>query len=140
MREEFDRSVLSGSAARLLDVLLEFADAQGRTQVPTSTLAGRTGLTQGGLMQARNELTRHGLLRTEPGFSANGLRGPNVYRLNLGELAPASSASSADESGRSEASLPARRSGGEDLPESSRGRRARPGRFRSLFRRGRTES
>jgi hypothetical protein len=31
-------------------------------------------------------LASHGLLRTEPGFSPNGLRGANVYVLNIAVL------------------------------------------------------
>lgn len=102
----FDRSSLGFEAVRLLEALLERADDAGRAQVPTTALLKASGLTQGSLMRARNELTRNGLLRTESGFSANGLRGANVYTLNLGALEPASTSISGGESGQKRTSEP----------------------------------
>lgn len=86
----FDRDSLGFEAAKLLDVLLEHVDDDGRAQIPTATLLEESGLTQGALIRARTELTREVLLRTEPGFSASGLRGANVYVLNMTVLDPPS--------------------------------------------------
>lgn len=128
MSETFDRSALGHEAARLLEDLLGRVNEVGRTQVPTSTLLGSTKLTQGGLMRARNELTRHQLLRTEPGFSDNGLRGPNVYVLNMCAL---------EEPREQEPELPRvpeQRSASEEvLPGSSGPRHAKRGWLRTLL-------
>ena len=86
----FDRNSLGFEAAKLLDVLLEHVNEIGRAQVPTYALLKETGLTQGALVRARSELTRESLLRTEPGFSSSGLRGANVYVLNMTVLDPPS--------------------------------------------------
>lgn len=94
----FDRSVLGSEAARLLEALLETVGDTGQAQVSTPVLLKASGLTQGAFVRARTELTRHGLLRSEPGFSANGLRGANVYTLNLAALGVTSSAVSGGES------------------------------------------
>jgi hypothetical protein len=79
----FDRSVLGYEAGKLLEALLDRVDGAGRAQVPTTALLKASGLTQGALVRARTELTQRGLLRTEPGFSANGLRGrtytPSIF-------------------------------------------------------------
>lgn len=128
MSETFDRSVLSHEGVRLLEELLERVNEVGRTQVPTSTLLGATRLTQGGLTRARGELVRHQLLRTEPGFSANGLRGPNVYVLNMCVL------EEQPEPSPEEPRVPEQRSGPEEvLPPSSGPRHARKGWLRSLL-------
>lgn len=86
----FDRSVLGFEAAKLLEILLEHVNESGRAQVASSDLLGKSGLTQGALVRARAELVREGLLRVEPGFSASGLRGANVYALNLTVIEPPS--------------------------------------------------
>lgn len=96
----FDRNALSGEAGRLLDALLLHVGETGRAQVSTSALLGDSGLTQGALMRARTELNQFGLLRTEPGFSASGLRGANVYVLNVAVIEPPSSPILEDETGR----------------------------------------
>lgn len=102
----FDRNILGSEAAKLLEVLLERADEAGRAQMPTTTLLKASGLTQGALVRARNALTQHGLLRTEPGFSTNGLRGANVYALNLVALGPTSTPVHEGESDQNRASEP----------------------------------
>lgn len=102
----FDRKVLSREAGKLLDVLLEHVNEIGRAQVATSALLKETGLTQGALVRARTELTQQALLRTEPGFSASGLKGANVYVLNMTALEPASESDSEDETGRITAEEP----------------------------------
>lgn len=79
----FDRDALSREAILLLDVLLRHASSTGRAQVPSSDLLTEGGLTQGGLVRARGELVRSGLMRVEPGFSQSGLRGANIYVLNM---------------------------------------------------------
>lgn len=139
MDHGFDRSLLSAEAHALLEVLERFADPDGRTQVPVSVLLGNTGLTQGALLRARGELTRHGLLRTQPGFAANGRRGPNVYTLNRPALespSGASPASEGGESGQSETTgtfaLPG--PAVEEVPELPRRRHARPNWFARLLR------
>lgn len=99
----FDRSILGSEAGKLLETLLERADETGKAQVPTTALLKASGLTQGALMRARNELTRNSLLRTEPGYSANGLRGANVYALNLGLLERTSTSIPGSESGQNRA-------------------------------------
>jgi hypothetical protein len=96
----FDRSVLGYEAGKLLEALLDRVDDAGRAQVPTTVLLKASGLTQGALVRARNELTQRGLLRTEPGFSANGLRGANIYALNLRLLGDGSSDVPDGESGQ----------------------------------------
>jgi hypothetical protein len=128
MSETFDRSVLGHEAVRLLEELLKRVNEVGRTQVPTSVLLGSTKLTQGGLTRARGELVRHQLLRTEPGFSANGLRGPNVYVLNMCLLEPPCAEDPV------EPVVPEQRSAPEEvLPASSGPRHARKGWLRSLL-------
>lgn len=84
----FNRATLSREGARLLEALLEHMDEAGRAQVSTSELLGASGLTQGAFIRGRSELAGHGLLRSEPGFSSNGLRGANVYTLNMAALIP----------------------------------------------------
>lgn len=86
-----DRSVLSSEAGKLLQVLLA-ADETGRVQISTKHLMRESGLTEGALMRARDELTRSDLLRIEPGFRANGLRGANFYVLNMLALDPSKGA------------------------------------------------
>jgi hypothetical protein len=86
----FDRSVLGFEAAKLLKVLLEHVNEIGRAQVASSDLLRGSGLTQGALVRARAELVRESLLRVEPGFSASGLRGANVYVLNMTVIDPPS--------------------------------------------------
>lgn len=96
----FDRTALSNEAVRLLDALLAHVNEIGRAQIPSSTLLKESGLTQGALVRARAELTRASLLRTEPGFSSSGLRGANVYVLNMTVIEPPSEPITEDESGR----------------------------------------
>lgn len=96
----FDRTALGFEAGALLDVLLGRVDDTGRAQIPTTDLVKGSKLTQGGLTRARTELTRQGLLRTETGYSANGLRGANVYVLDLALLGPVSVSDSQGESGQ----------------------------------------
>lgn len=96
----FDRTTLSNEAARLLDALLVHVNEIGRTQTPSSVLLKESGLTQGALVRARGELTRAALLRTEPGFSSSGLRGANVYVLNMAVIEPPSTEIPESESGR----------------------------------------
>lgn len=96
----FDRSFLGSEAVRLLDVLLKHVNEIGRAQVPLTLLLKESDLTQGALMRARTELTRANLLRTEPGFSSSGLRGANVYVLNMPVIEPSSVQVPGDESGR----------------------------------------
>lgn len=79
----FDRSVLGFEAAKLLEVLLDHVDGIGRAQVSGAVLLRETGLTQGALVRARAELIRESLLSVATGFSASGLRGANVYTLNM---------------------------------------------------------
>ncbi len=86
----FDRSVLGFEAAKLLEVLLSHVNEIGRAQVASSDLLRQSGLTQGALVRARSELVRESLLRVEPGFSASGLRGANVYVLNMTTIEPPS--------------------------------------------------
>lgn len=78
-----DRSALSGEARKLLEALLK-RQRGGRAQLSAAQLLEVTGLTRGALLRARAELTRNGLMRTESGFSAVGLRDSNVYVLNMG--------------------------------------------------------
>lgn len=82
----FDRTVLGYEGAKLLEALLGHVNEAGRAQVSTSELLSGSGLTQGAFIRGRTELSQHGLLRTEPGFSPNGLRGANVYVLNMTAL------------------------------------------------------
>lgn len=100
----FDRDSLGFEASKLLDVLLEHVDENGSAQVPTATLLEDSGLTQGALVRARSELTRQFVLRTQPGFSASGLRGANVYTLSRSVLAAPSSPSEPVEDGSEEPS------------------------------------
>lgn len=97
---DFDRTSLSDEAVKLLDALLAHVNEIGRTQTPSSVLLKESGLTQGALVRARGELTRAALLRTEPGFSSSGLRGANVYVLNMAVLEPPSVLIPEGESGR----------------------------------------
>lgn len=134
----FDRSILGFEAARLLEALLERVDESGRAQVPTTVLLKASCLTQGALIRARNELTQGGLLRTEPGFSANGLRGANVYAVNLGLLEPTSASTMEGESGQNRASEP--QSTASPAPSglreaSSEGQPSRKGFLARMFRR-----
>jgi hypothetical protein len=96
----FDRSILGYEAGKLLETLLDRVDGAGRAQVPTTALLKASGLTQGALVRARTELTQRGLLRTEPGFSVNGLRGANIYALDLRLLGGGSSDVPGGESGQ----------------------------------------
>lgn len=96
----FDRSALGHEAGKLLNVLLDHVNEIGRAQVASSALLKETGLTQGALVRARGELTRSGLLRVEPGFSGSGLRGANVYVLNMTAIEPPSTSILEDETGR----------------------------------------
>jgi hypothetical protein len=102
----FDRSVLGYEAGKLLETLLDRVNDAGRAQVPTTVLLKASGLTQGALVRARTELTQRGLLRTEPGFSANGLRGANIYALDLRLLGGGSSDVPAGESGQNRTANP----------------------------------
>lgn len=136
----FDRDVLGSEAAKLLEALLEHVGDEGQGQVSTATLVKASGLTQGGLVRARTELTQHGLLRTEPGFSANGLRGANVYLVNLAALGLASPQVSEGESDQNRTEI----SDADPSPAQSAVRTAsseqnqvRPGLFSRLFRRNR---
>lgn len=92
----FDRSSLGFEAVKLLEILLEHVNEIGRAQVPTSVLLKKSGLTQGALVRGRAELTRQSLLRVEPGFSSSGLRGANVYVLNMLAVEPSSTPSRGD--------------------------------------------
>lgn len=96
----FDRTALSNEAEKLLDALLVHVNEIGRAQIPSSVLSKESGLTQGAMLRARAELTRACLLRTEPGFSSSGLRGANVYVLNMPVIEPSSTAILEDETGR----------------------------------------
>lgn len=107
----FDRSTLGNEASRLLEVLLGHAGEDGRAQVPTSALQKETGLTQSGLARGRDELVRNMLVRVETGYSANGLRGANVYTLNKAVLMPPSTENLEDESDQNRAG-----GGAADLP------------------------
>ena len=98
-----DRNALSSEAGKLLESLLKHAGESGRAQVATSVILKDSGLTQGALMRARSELVRNMLLRTEPGFSPSGLRGANVYVLNLPALGIDSRQILEDETGRTDA-------------------------------------
>lgn len=133
----YDRSALGYEAGKLLDALLKHVNEIGRAQVPTSTLLKDSGLTQGALVRARTELTRNGLLRTEPGFSATGLRGANVYVLNMTAIEPPSEPILEDETGRIEADdsdAAGHQVSGEVPAPSGRHRSERKGFLRSLFR------
>lgn len=137
----FDRSILSGEAVKLLDVLLRHANDIGRVQVPSSVLLKESGLTQGALVRARAELTRASLLRTEPGFSSSGLRGANVYVLNMAVIEPSSASASEGESGRIEAeepNVPAHLVSGEVPAPSGRHRGERKSLWKRFF--GRTQA
>jgi hypothetical protein len=132
----FDRKVLSGEAGKLLDALLDHVNEIGRAQVPSSTLLKETGLTQGALVRARGELTRQSLLRTEPGFSSSGLRGANVYVLNMTAIEPPSEPVLEDESGRTvaeEPDVPAHPVSGEVPAPSGRHRSSRKGFLRRFL-------
>jgi hypothetical protein len=95
----FDRNALSPEAAQLLEILLRHTDEIGRAQISTTALLRDSGLPQSALTRAREELSSQSLLCVEPGYSARGLRGANVYVLNLGALEPPSDISSTGESG-----------------------------------------
>lgn len=132
----FDRKVLSQEAGKLLDVLLEHVNEIGRAQVASSALLKETGLTQGALVRARTELTQQALLRTEPGFSASGLKGANVYVLNMTALEPASTPNPEDETGRIKAEEPVGAGhlvSGEVPAPSGRHRSERKGLLRRIF-------
>lgn len=134
----FDRSVLGFEAAKLLETLLERVDDTGQAQVPTTALLKASGLTQGALVRARTELTQHGLLRTEPGFSANGLRGANVYFVNTAALEATSSGVLGDEAGQNRTGIPQAilpPAGSQVRSDSDEGNQVRRGWFSRLFRR-----
>jgi len=137
----YDRNALGHEARKLLDALLKHVNEAGRAQVATTALLKDSGLTQGALVRARAELTRSGLLRTEPGFSATGLRGANVYVLNLTAIDPPSEQVLEDETGRIEADDPdaAGHQVSEEIPTpSGRHRSERKGFLYGLFRRSRS--
>lgn len=137
----FDRSTLSNEATKLLDVLLEHVSESGQLQVSSSRLLRESGLTQGALVRARGELTREGLLRTKPGFSSSGLRGANVYVLDLSVLGPASGHILEDEIGRIDAEDPDAVTpppSGEGATPSGRHRSERKGWWKKFF--GRTQA
>lgn len=96
----FDRNLLSREASWILEALLGRADDRGEVQISTSVLASVSGLSQGALARGRSELVSHLLLREAKGYSANGLRGANVYTLNLLLLNPPSVPNPAGEPGR----------------------------------------
>jgi hypothetical protein len=98
----FDRDALSTEAILLLDVLLRYANSTGRAQASSSDLLKGSGLTQGGLVRARGELARSGLMRVEPGFSPSGLRGANIYALDILTITEPSGSSFQGESTRNE--------------------------------------
>ncbi|AYD81273.1 hypothetical protein SEA_KELA_105 [Streptomyces phage Kela] len=132
----FDRSVLSSEATKLLDVLLDHVNEIGRAQVATSTLLKESGLTQGALVRARTELTQASLLRTEPGFSSSGLRGANVYVLNMTTIEPASVQDSEVESGRigaQDRDVAGQKESGDVQAASGRHRGERKGFWKRLF-------
>lgn len=136
MSYSFDRSTLSHEGARLLDSLLGHVNEIGRAQVPTAVLLKDTGLTQGALVRARSELTTSSLLRTEPGYSNSGLRGANVYVLNMVALEPPSSLLPEGETGRSEAEepvVPAQRPSSEPMTSSGRHRAERKSLWSRFF-------
>lgn len=102
----FDRGALGHEAGKLLDALLNHVNEIGRVQVASSVLLKETGLTQGALVRGRAELVRSGLLRVEPGFSGSGLRGANVYVLNMTAIEPPSKQILEDETGRTDTEEP----------------------------------
>lgn len=99
----FDRSTLGREAGKLLETLLTHVNEIGRAQASSTALLKSSGLTQGALVRARSELVRSGLLRVEPGLSSSGLRGANVYVLNMAVLEPSSTEILEDETGRIDA-------------------------------------
>lgn len=101
MRETaFDKRSLGNEAGKLLEALLKHADGQDEVQMSTSALTEASGLTQGGLTRGRTELTEHLLLRVSKGYSENGLRGANLYTLNLPALGTRSEPDSPGEPGQ----------------------------------------
>lgn len=96
----FDRNILGFEAAKLLETLLKRAGSDGRAQVSAADLRADSGLSPGALTRARTKLVERGLVRVEPSFSANGLRGANIYILDLTALRPTSSEVSEGESGQ----------------------------------------
>jgi hypothetical protein len=136
-----DLTALGNEARRLLEVLLEHAGEDGRAQVSTAALMRETGLTQGGLIRARSELTSNLLVKVEKGYTASGRLGANVHTLNPALLEPASSVEMEDESGQNmteepalalvPADMPVRAASEEPTPE-------RQGFWSRLFRRSRT--
>ncbi|AXH66267.1 hypothetical protein SEA_SATIS_106 [Streptomyces phage Satis] len=137
----FDRNVLSNEAGRLLTALLGQINEIGRAQVGTAVLLKESGLTQGALVRARTELTQQGLLRTEPGFSSSGLRGANVYVLNMTVLDPPSASILEDETGRTDAddsSTPGHPVSGEVPAPSGRHRSDRPSLWSRLLGKGKS--
>lgn len=135
----FDRNVLSSEAGKLLTTLLGHVNEIGRAQVPTTSLLKESGLTQGALVRARNELTQHSLLRTEPGFSSSGLRGANVYVLNMTVIEPPSTDVLEGETGRTmsdDSDEPGHLVSGEVPAPSGRHRSERSSLWGRLFRRG----
>lgn len=134
----FDRGALSSEAGKVLDALLTHVNEIGRAQVSTSDLLKGSGLTQGALVRGRAELTRAGLLRTERGFSSSGLRGANVYVLNMTVIEPPSIPFQEDETGRMEADEPETPGHlvSREVPAPSGGHRgARKGFWKGLFNR-----
>lgn len=130
----FDRTVLSYEAKKLLEVLLDASDI-GRAQISASRLRKDSGLTEGALIRARSELTRNRLLRTEPGLSANGLRGANVYVLDMMTLDPPQESKASDPTPTEPVAegvleVP------EEVPEPSVPHRSKRRGFLGLFRRG----
>jgi hypothetical protein len=116
----FDTATLGSEASKLLTVLLSHAHSDGRAQVSTAGLLKETGLTQGALVRARSELTRHRLLNVERGYSANGLRGANVYILNRYALGLSLAGSSEDGTGAPSlegATAPERTTSSDDMAE-----------------------
>lgn len=130
----FDRSALSHEARKLLEALLGASDI-GRAQIPASRLREDSGLTEGALIRARSELTRNKLLRTEPGVSANGLRGANVYVLDMLTLDPPEE-KEVPESVPPEPKVEDVLEVQEEVPESSGRHRSERRGFLGFFRRG----
>ena len=105
----FDRSLLGSDATRLLEVLLERVNEIGRVQIPTTALLAASGLSSSAFRQARVELSDQSLLCVEPGHSPSGLRGANVYVLNMGALTSPSTSfreREPDQKGMDEMQLP----------------------------------
>lgn len=104
----FDRSVLGFEAALLLETLLDNVNAAGQAQMSNAALMEGSGLKQGPLIRARTELIANGLLRIEPSIAPNGLRGPNVYHLDMPSLRPVSRPVPGGESGQNQTEQPSK--------------------------------